>query len=624
MKSKITLLAKLFVVWLMFFFTQRVLFYIHYSSDFEVPFSELLQLPYYSFILDVSSFTYLMGIPFILISLSLLDFTENWGKILLKISKVFIWTLAVITSILFSSELVSYTEWRSKLSSKIFVHFSTPSEIFRTSSGDFTWWFLFYLILQLVAFYFLFKLFIKKHTSGELPKKWSAKLTFFSTYLLVGTGLFILGVRGGFQQIPVSATSAYYSNSQITNDLSVNSVWNFIHMTFEYYKADLEQYYNNVPEKEAQLLVDELYNYKDSDSIRILKSTEPNIIFVTLESWSAQMIESLGGEEKITPHFNALCQEGVLFTNIYATSETSETGHTSIFSGYPTLPKVSMSTESAKCRQMPSLLKELPEYSSSYYFGGDLSYGNIGGYLTEIGFQRLSDEGDLQELTPKGKLGIHDGAMFPYYLEEIKSAQRPYIYGLFTQSTHAPYDMPYPTVSGYPKDNEGYVTSLRYADEQIKIFTEALKTLPDFENTIVVFVADHGKTNFVNTDIYDAEFFHIPVLFWGGAILENYRGTIIDKIGSQVDISKTLLNQMDLNTDEFKWSKDLLNPNVNEWAIFTTSFTYGIKTKDGYVNYHIIDDKIHRTSYSDSIMTQEELRNCQAVIESVFREFKSF
>ena len=212
-----------------------------------------------------------MGIPFILISLSLLGLSENCGKILLKISHVFVWVLAIVTSILFSSELVSYTEWRSKLSSKIFVHFSTPSEIFRTSSGDFTWWFLFYVVIQLVIFYVLFKFLIKNHKAQPLPKKLISKLTFFISYLVIGASLFILGLRGGLQQIPVSATSAYYSNSQITNDLSVNSVWNFIHMTFEYYKADLEQYYNNIPEKEAQSLVEELYNYEESDSIRILK-----------------------------------------------------------------------------------------------------------------------------------------------------------------------------------------------------------------------------------------------------------------------------------------------------------------------------------------------------------------
>jgi len=133
-----------------------------------------------------------------------------------------------------------------------------------------------------------------------------------------------------------------------------------------------------------------------------------------------------------------------------------------------------MSTESAKCRKMPSIVRALGgEYESSYYFGGALSYGNIGGYMTEIGWKRLTDENDLN-LEPKGNLGIHDEAMFKYFFTEVSKAKSPFIYGLFTQSTHAPYDMDWSYLDAYP--DEDYSRSMNYADAQIKTFTEKLKT----------------------------------------------------------------------------------------------------------------------------------------------------
>ena len=138
MKSTFLFIIKIFALWMIFFLLQRILFYVHYSSDFDVDFVTLLQLPLHSIILDLSSFAYLMGVPFILICISLLSLSNTWHTILIKITKYTIWFLAVISSILFSSELVSYFEWRAKLSSKIFIHFSTPSEIFRTSSGNST------------------------------------------------------------------------------------------------------------------------------------------------------------------------------------------------------------------------------------------------------------------------------------------------------------------------------------------------------------------------------------------------------------------------------------------------------------------------------------------------------
>jgi len=621
MKSTFLLFIRICIVWLLFFTVQRLFFLIHYWSDFDVDFLTLLKLPIEAFRLDLSGFAYFNGIPFVFLVLSLLSFTPKWQIIFVKLTKISVWFFAVISSIIFSSELTSYYEWRSKLSSKIFIHFETPDEIFRTSSGTYTWWFLLYVVLQLIVFYFLYRWLIKSKTIQEIKQKLMLKLGYFLSFFVVGCTFLGLALRGGWQEIPISATNAYYTNSQITNDLSVNSVWNFIHMTYEHFNTDYAQYYKNVPESEANQILKNLYQVDlEVDTLNIFKTKQPNIIFVTLEGWSADMIEPLGGLKGITPHFNQLTKEGLLFTQIYATSETSETGHTSIYSGYLTLPKVAMSTESAKCRKMPSIIHALGNnYESSYYFGGDLAYGNIGGYMNEIGWKRLTDENDL-DLQPKGNLGIHDEAMFPYYYSEIKKANRPYIYGLFTQSTHSPYDMEWPFLEDYPTDD--YTRSMNYADVQIKKFTDSLKLLPDFDNTIVVFIADHGKTNFVNNNRYTDGYYHIPALFWGGALVDSIKGKQINKIGSQVDIVKTLLTQLDVNTKQFKWSKDLLNPSTKEWAVITTSYTYGIKTPKGTVIYQFIDDAIVFDTFENSEESKQWLKKCQAIIESVFREYE--
>ncbi len=623
MKSIIILFLKLLFFWLLFFTIQRLFFLIHYWSDFDTSFLTLLKLPYHALRVDLSSFAYLCGLSFIFLAFSILDITAWWQTFFVKLSKISIWFFGVISAIIFSSELTSYYEWRSKLSSKIFIHFETPSEIFRTSSGNYTWWFLLYLFLQLIAFYFLYKWLIKSQKIQSIKQNIGIKVIYFLTFFTVGSTGLGLAVRGGWQEIPISATNAYYTNSQITNDLSVNSVWNFIHMTYEHFNTDFKEYYNNVPEKEAQLILQDLYaTISSADTVKILNTNQPNIIFVTLEGWSADMIEPLGGLKNITPHFNQLCDEGVLFTQIYATSETSETGHTSIYSGYPTLPKISMSTESAKCRKMPSVIKALGnKYNSSYYFGGALSYGNIGGYMTEIGWKRLTDENDLN-LQPKGSLGIHDEAMFPYFYSEIKKAQTPFIYGLFTQSTHSPYDMEWPFLKEYPTDD--YARSMNYADAQIKKFTDSLKQLPYFNNTLVVFIADHGKTNFVNNNRYTDGYYHIPCLFWGGALTDSSKGLKIDKIGSQVDVVKTLLNQINIDVKQFNWSKDLLNPTTKEWAVITTSYTYGIKTPKGCIIYQFINDEVVYNTFNNDELSKQWLKKCQAIIESVFREYESF
>jgi len=616
MKTTVLLTIKLFLFWMLFFTIQRVLFYIHFNTDFDASISELLSLPYYAFQLDLSAASFLIIIPFILHFLNHLIF-NNTKVIFYKISKWITFILGCIISLIFSGELVSYTEWRSKLTSKIFVHLGTPSEIFRTASGEFTWWFLLYVVVQMIIFYVLYRLIIAKFQTSE--KSTIPKFKLISSFLVISTCV-VLAARGGVQPIPISITNAYYSNSQILNDLSVNSTWNFVEMTINYNKSNSEQFFTSLSEEESKQLLDELFNYEHVDSVRLFRSNTPDIIFITLEGWSAQMMSCLGGETGMTPNFDTLSTEGVLFTNVYATSSTSETGHSSIFSGYPTIPRISISHQLAKCRAIPSVVKSLANYNSAYYFGGSLEYGNIGGYLKEIGFQTVYDEDDLPDLSPKGYLGYHDGAMFPYFLSELKNAESPYIYGLFTQSTHSPYDMPEPMMPQYPDSK--YASSLHYADAQIKLFTDAVKQLPNYENTLVVFISDHGKTNFKNTNIYRNDFFHIPVLFWGGALKKSAAGLKVEKLGSQIDIVKTLLNQLNIDTSPYIWSKDLLNQNTNEWAMFSLMDMYGIVTPNGYSNYMIYSEGMSSYPKGNEKVLKLELKKCKAFNESVYREFK--
>ncbi len=577
-------------------------------------------MPFHGLKLDLSAFGYISGIAFIMSVPSFFLTGEKGLKIINRIITIYFWTILILVSLIMCGEIVTYIEWKTKLSSKIFMHFGTPSEIFRTASGSYTFWYFFYFTVQIIFGYLLYNRWFKKNKIKSTLQSISKRLIYGLTYFLVGAFVLVLMIRGGLQQIPVSATDGYFSNKQIVNDVTVNPVWNFINTCYVHFKVDLSAYYHNLDPQVSDELTANLYASEGIDSIKIFNQKQPNIVLVTLEGWSAQMIEPLGGESGITPNFNQLCEEGLLFTEIFSTGGTSETGHSSIISGYPTIAGVSISTQSSKCRHLPSLNQsfEALGYNSFYTFGGSLSYGNIGGYLTDVGFDKLVDENDLN-LTPTGKLGIHDEAMFPYFLSEVQKAKRPYFYGLFTQSTHSPYDMPAEPFPGY--NNDGYVTSMHYADEHLAKFVEGIRNLPDYDNTVVVFIADHGRANIYNQNTYDEMYFHIPLLIWGGALKNEYAGQTIDRVGSQADLAKTLLNQLDINSDDFHWSKDLLDPSTQAWAICTSTLSYGWKNEDGYTVYHMIDDRLVYSPYTDQKEIDAALKKCRAVLEAMYREF---
>ena len=146
--------------------------------------------------------------------------------------------------------------------------------------------------------------------------------------------------------------------------------------------------------------------------------------------------------------------------------------------------------------------------------------------------------------------------------------------------------------------------------------------MPDFENTLVIFVSDHGRAHSFNQDTYDEKYFHIPLLFWGGAIDTNYNGYAVNRVGSQADVAKTLLNQLGLDAHDFHWSKDLLYSGTKEWAICTSTLSYGWKDANGYTVYQMIEERLIRSAYTNSKDTDAVLKKCRAVLESMYQEFR--
>ena len=132
---------------------------------------------------------------------------------------------------------------------------------------------------------------------------------------------------------------------------------------------------------------------KEGDStIYVLNKKHPNIVFILLESWSADNVESLGGLKGITPNFKALEKDGLLFTNFYSNGWTSDQGMSSIFSSFPVFPYAAIINQADKSSKLPCLNKSLANnYHSSYFFGGQLTYGNIKGYLLSQGFDKVKD-----------------------------------------------------------------------------------------------------------------------------------------------------------------------------------------------------------------------------------------
>ncbi|RLD42411.1 MAG: hypothetical protein DRI89_07380 [Bacteroidetes bacterium] len=617
MKHPIFSLLRQLLFWLLVFAAERLLFLVYFSPLIrvnEMPFAEVLKTFYYALMLDVSTASYVLIIPFLLLLFQTFS-RAKWPDL---VNKIYTSIVLLIYLLIAVSELGLYGEWESKLSFKALLYLRQPAEVFHSVSNALLFTGLALLLGQFFLFNWLYGRFFYKSLKVNQKAKWYWKTVFV---LLVPAVLF-LGVRGGYQEIPITSSKSYFSKFNLLNLAAVNSGYNLFFSAIDYYQVEESNRFVTLPSKEAKVLVEKLHRIEKDTTISILNIPKPNIVIILLESWSGDLIESIGGEPGITPEFRKLEKNGLFFTHFYATGNRSQQAMASIYGGLPALPVTTLSDHPEKYYAVPSLVKKLngAGYFSSFYFGGQLIYGNIKSYLIYNEFNRLVEGDDFDDDVLQGKMGVHDEFLFENFSNDLNAMPQPFFATAFTLSSHSPYDYPGGKQISHIEREAEFVNSVFYTDQALGQFFESVKSKSWFENTLFVILADHSHPSHKGYAMRSFEYHNIPLLLCGGALKDEYRGEQVDKIFSNVDLTKTLLHQLNLSADEFFWSKDIFNPYSPEFAFFELNNGYGWKQPMGEIVYNI-KDNYYYVKPDNKLEKQQLDEKGKAYIQVLFEEF---
>ncbi len=585
----------------------------------ESSFVEILSSFYHAFHLDVSTACYIFFLPFILIALQLAFHTKWFDRIL------HFYTAIVVLFIVISAlgNMFLYSEWSTKLNYKIWYYLQKPDEVLRTAT-----WF------QIIAGIGGSLLITTGIFIGYL--KWMAtpkieKITRFywqtALFILIGLPLIFVGIRGRITGIPISQSSAYFSKYQILNDAAVNTQWHLIKSTIRFAKSNQTNLYVTMNQDDANKLVADLFAVKKDTTIHLLNTKRPNVVIIFLESWSADLIQSLDGKEGITPYFHELEKEGVLFTQVYAAGRRSQEGMASILSGFPPIPQNTITDNFEKYSKLSSLAAEMKKltYTSSYYFGGDLTYGNLKAYLMAMKFDRIIDETDFPANTPHGKLSIYDEVVLNRQLSDMRSEKQPFFSAIFTASTHSPYDVP--SVAGrldWQVSDLQYLNSAKYTDYCLGKFFEKAKKEKWYDHTLFILVADHSHTTYKQWDYHDAGYQRIPMLWLGGALKKEYHGQQIHGLCSYLDLPKTLLRQLGVSADNFGWSNNILNPYSHRFAIAQSNIGIAWITPQGSFSYDATNGSLYQCTFSSDSLKDKELQYAKAYLQVLYQTYLDY
>lgn len=578
MKKILIDLFRHFIFWLFIFTIGRIFFLIYYQGlivNSHIKFWEILTLFIHAFRLDMATFCYIASL-FLL--LWVIEGITKW-KGIDQVVKYLNFLLIGIYFLIVAGETGLYGEWQTKLNVKALTYLKHPTEIINSAQTLTLVLMIAFWILAVIGSCWVYRRFIFLHSINHpTSKRWEAVVTYF-----VLQPILIIGSRGGIQQIPINQSQSYFSQHAILNHTAVNPAFNLYISWFENRQFQDKNPFVYMDNVEARHIVDSLFAKPASQGKEILKVAKPNIVMLILESWSADLIESLGGEPGITPEFRKLEKEGILFTQAYAGGKRSEQGLAAMFSGFPPHPYTSITVQPDKYKHLPSIVKKINAqgYHSSFYFGGQLIYGNIKSYIIFNQFHRIKEIYDFKLPHIKGKLGIHDEYTLSELLHDLASEPTPFFSALFTLSSHSPYDQPMEEKLHWGDNERNYINSAYYTDWCLGKFFEQARHQSWYPNTLFILVADHSHNSYRNWHPNSFEYNRIPILFYGDVIRDDLKGSQIDRLVSQTDVGTTLLEILKIPTQEFYWGRDMFNPDFHEFTYLTFDYGVGWKVPQG-------------------------------------------
>lgn len=610
MKKKLISLLFYSLFWLMLFYFARLYFIlVHHREASEFGFRLMAGTFTHGIRLDISATAYVLAIPF-LATLASIWVRGEWYR---HFMRIYTWIIILLSIAIVVGDAELYTYWGYRMDHTPLLYLKTPQEAAASvSTGKIIYVFSAVILLTVISGLIYNRLHGKSFSdSGPVRHRIPA-----SILMLFLTGSLIIPVRGGFGVAPINAGTVYFNSHLFVNHTAVNVVWNVGSSLFHSRPTE-NPYIFHEPDK-VRFLTDSLLVQGDS-TLKVLNNGRPNILFIILESFGSSLIGPLGGDSLTTPNFNRLADDGILFTSFYASGNRTDKAMPAILNGYPAQPAVSIIKEPRKTQSLSSLVRifEGIGYSTSFWYGGDINFANFKSFVIASGFGEIITMENFNPDDFNSKWGVHDDVFMQALQDSMTSVREPFFRVALTLSSHEPFEVPMAPVFEGTDDLTKFRNSVYYTDKTLGSFIDWAKTTPWWKNTLVILVADHCRRNSPEDLVYSPEIFRIPMLWLGGAV--DTAGVRIARTGTQVDISKTLLNQLDIKGD-FPFARDLLSEGSNSFAFYTFNEGFAFITDTSSVIYDHKAGKVVQSSGSGADFAEQ---SGKAFLQRLFDDYLS-
>ena len=466
--------------------------------------------------------------------------------------------IAIITWMLFSSlllffytaDFIHYAYVHQRLNASILSYIDNPliSMQMIWQSYPIITIIIIFLVVEWVLYKFIsftYQLSDKYERTGSQFKNIIIQTIFFIILLYAAIGNIIY--KGG--QYPLRWSNAYSLGSDYKANVALNPMQSFFStLNFRSSKIDTD-----LIKKNYSVIADYLTipsNEQDAQNLQFARihnpvnnnleaSTIKNVVLVICESFSAYKSSMMVNPLNTTPYFNDMKKQGVYFNRAFSPAYGTARGVWAVLTGTPDVLEGKTSSRNPLAVDQHSIIADFKNYEKYYFLGGSASWANIRGVLTNnISDLKIFEQGSYQS-SEIDVWGISDKNLFLEANKTLSKNTKPFFAIIQTADNHRPYTIPAEDLKVFvkktvPKDsllkfgfenNEEY-NAFRYTDFCIEQFIEAAKKEKYFNETLFVFIGDHGIKGDAGTMLPKSfteqglTNMHVPLLFYAPSILQ--------------------------------------------------------------------------------------------------------
>ena len=618
-QARVGILIRVLCYWMIWFAVTRALFHLWFRDLIPTGGAGLVARSFvYGARMDLSAAAYLTAIPWLVVTATVAVRPAITRRLLTAWSAFVVVVIALVTM----TDIGTFGPWRRRLDASLWTYLASPKEAYASASSIAVVPLFGMLALLLVATWWTYGRVVRQRERDLAQLRGVRAIAATAALVCIGA-LLAIPIRGGVQWTPLNESTVFFSRSEYANTAALNPGWYLLSTTIAQQHVPATNPYDVLPDVDVRRVVDSLYAAPTGTPMSLLRVARPNVVLIIWESFTGKVVERLGGRAGVTPQFDRWTHQGIFFDSLFASGERSAQGLVSILSGFPSVPNEAIMTRPTKAARLPQLGQYMRRagYHTSYYYGGELAFANMKAYLINGGFDRLTGLEAFPSAERNSKWGAHDHVVLGRAIADLRREAHPFFSTIFTLSSHEPFEVPVAPAFQGDDESTKFLNAHHYSDASIGQFLDAASNEPWWDSTLVVIIADHGSPlpdppAGRQESVPDRH--HIPMLWLGGAL--RVRDTVVHHIASSTDLAPTLLAQLGIPAEGFRWGRNIFDRGSAAFAYFEYHDGFAYIDRDGWLVY---DERAGRALERSAHGGASQQRSGSALLQASFADYLS-